>query len=375
LFDIPRSIAYFNAASMGPLPRATVEAARAAAARKARPWTIDPAFQAAQHERARTAAARLINAAPEDVALIPSISYAIATAARLLPVARGQRVLVLKDDHSSPVLEWTSRAEAGGFTVETIAAPADGDWTAAVLAAIERPGAVPLALASISSMHWSQGALIDVAHVAAALRRVGAAFVLDATQTAGVIPLDVATLDPDLVAFPTYKWLIGPYGRAFMYVARRHQGGLPLEQTPHGRNAVRAENDVYFADTRHVARAERFDMGERDHFIGLEMASLGIERVLAWGVPAIRDRLASLTSMLAEGLKDLPVTLIPEPHRTPHILGVGFPSGMPADLMDRLARDDVHAARRIGRLRLSPHVYNDEADVERCLASLRRHLA
>ena len=62
--------------------------------------------------------------------------------------------------------------------------PADGDWTSAVLAAIERPGAPPVALASISSVHWSDGGLIDIDKVGAALRKHGAMFLIDATHHA-----------------------------------------------------------------------------------------------------------------------------------------------------------------------------------------------
>ncbi len=63
-------------------------------------------------------------------------------------------------------------------------------------------------------------------------------FVIDATQSAGVVAMDVTKLDPDAVIFPTYKWLIGPYGRAFLYIAKRHQNGVPLEQTSAGRRNV-----------------------------------------------------------------------------------------------------------------------------------------
>ena len=120
LFEIPRQICYLNAASYSPLPLRTLEAGRAAVGRKGTPWTLEAGFANAQHERARTAAARLIHAEPSDIALIPSISYGVATAAKLLTLGRGTRVLVLEDDHSSPVLEWQTRAEAQGFTVETI---------------------------------------------------------------------------------------------------------------------------------------------------------------------------------------------------------------------------------------------------------------
>ena len=265
LFDVPRDICYLNSASYSPLPLKTQEAARAAVGRKAKPWTLEPSFANTQHERARAAAARLIHADPADMALIPSISYGVATAAKILTIERGTRVIVLENDHSSPVLEWQTRADAQGFAVETVSRPEDGDWTSAVLAAIER--SPPVGLASISSVHWSDGGLIDIEKVGLALRQRGARFLIDATHGAGVLAMDVRRLDPDFLIFPTYKWLLGPYGRAFLYIARRHQGGIPLEQTSFGRRDVRAENEVYFADVSYLPDARRFDMGERDHFI------------------------------------------------------------------------------------------------------------
>src|SRR5258708_405500 len=167
LFEMPRDICYLNAASYSPLPLRTLEAGRAAVGRKGQPWMLAASFANAQHERARAAAARLINADPADIALISSVSYGVATAAKLVTVARGARVIVLENDHSSPVLEWQTRADAQGFTVETIRDPGDGDWTAAVLAALDRAGAPPVGLAPISPLHWAEGGLVDVGEIGA----------------------------------------------------------------------------------------------------------------------------------------------------------------------------------------------------------------
>ena len=374
LFDIPRDIAYLNAAAWSPLPLATQEAARSAVGRKGQPWKLGADFADGQHERARAAAARLIGADAGDVALVSSVGYGVAIAGKVFAPAKGSRVLVLENDHTSPVLEWMTRAEAQGFTIETVPQPANGDWTSAILAAIDRTGAPPLSLASISSVHWSDGGLVDIDRVQAALKRQGAAFLIDATHGVGVLATDVKRLDPDFLIFPTYKWVLGPYGRAFVYVAKRHQGGVPLEQTAFGRRNVKAENPVYFADTRYQPDARRYDMGERDHFISMEMASIGMEMMAAWGAGAVVERLAALTRRIAEGVADLPISVPEERLRAPHILSLGFPEGMPADLVARLAADKVYAAPRLGRLRISPHVYNDEADCDRLVAGLKRAL-
>jgi selenocysteine lyase/cysteine desulfurase len=376
LFDLPREVCYLNAAGWSPLPLAVQEAGRAGVARKGRPWELAPDFAAAQHGRARAAAARLINADPDDVAIIPSVGYGVATAGKALgPLAAGSRVLVLEDDHSSPVLEWVTRAPAEGFAVETVRRPGNGDWAAALLEAIERPGAPPVAVASVSSVHWSDGGALALEGVSRALRGRGAALVVDATHAVGVVRTDVAALDPDFLVFPTYKWTLGPYGRAFLYVAKRRQGegGVPLEQTAHGRRGVAADQVPYLRDLAFAPGARRFDMGERDHFVSLEMAALGMEMVAGWGADAVAARLRMLTDRMAEGLRGaagVRVAVADARLRAPHLLCLEFPGRMPEGLVERLGAQGVHVAARIGRLRVSPHVYNDDEDVDRFVEAL-----
>jgi len=376
LFDVPHEVCYLNAAAFSPLPRAVREAGERGAARKSRPWELTRWEDLAQgqSERARRAAAALIGAQPDDVAVISSVGYGVATAGRILPAGPGQRVIVLKDDHSSPVLEWLGRAERQGFAVETVARGEDGDWTGALLAAIERPGAAPLAVVSVSSVHWSDGGLIDLDRIAPAARAQGAALVVDATHHVGVLPIDVAQLDPDFLVFPTYKWVLGPYGRAFLYVAKRWQHGVPLEQTSSGRKSIDATRPPYFADAAYVANARRFDMGERDFFIGLEMASIGMELCAAWEPARTAERLGVLNARLAEELSGDAITLLPRAMRAPNVLSLGFPEGMPENLPQRLAAESVHVSPRLGRLRISPHVYNDEADIDRFLEVFRAQM-
>jgi selenocysteine lyase/cysteine desulfurase len=231
-----------------------------------------------------------------------------------------------------------------------------------------------LSLVSISSVHWSDGGLLDMAKIRAALRRHGAALLVDATQSAGVVATDVKTLDPDFLIFPTYKWVLGPYGRAFVYIARRHQDGVPLEQTSFGRRDVRAENPVYFADTRYLPDARRYDMGERDHFISMEMAAIGMEMMATWGTPAIMARLGALTRRMSDGLAGLNVRLTDARFRAPHILSLGFANDALGTLVPALAKEQIYVASRLGRMRISPHVYNDETDVDRFIAAVTRAL-
>ncbi|MGF1648851.1 MAG: aminotransferase class V-fold PLP-dependent enzyme [Hyphomicrobiaceae bacterium] len=369
-FDIPGDVSFLSAASYSPLPLVVQDAGRAGVARKGRPWEIDKAFREHQNERAREAAARLIGAQSDCVAIVPSVSYGFATAAAVLPVEAGRRVLVLEDDHASPVLAWQARAGRDGFSVETVARPQDGDWTSHVLDAITRPGAPDIAIASLSLVHWADGSLLDMGKIARELKACGAALLVDATQAVGVVEIDVAVLDPDFLMFPTYKWLLGPYGRAFLYVARRHHGGPPLEETSSGRRKVASESTVYFEDLTHVGDARRFDMGERDYFITMEMASVGMELVEAWGIAAIAQRACDLNRLLEARAPE--GSAIAAKYRSAHILSLDVGAERAKPVSERLAAERIHVTPRLGLLRVSPHVYNEARDIERLCDALDR---
>ncbi|MCC6717574.1 MAG: aminotransferase class V-fold PLP-dependent enzyme, partial [Acetobacteraceae bacterium] len=280
---------------------------------------------------------------------------------------RGSRVLMIEGEFPSLALAWPALAEAAGATVEVVPRPADADWTAALLEAIERPGAPPVGLAALTPLHWSDGALIDLSRIVPALHRQGARIVIDATQSTGVLDLDLAALKPDFLAFPTYKWVLGPYSLAFLYVAPEHQSGRPLED--HGPARTPGSNS-------YIPTARRFDRGEKNDPIGLPMAAVGLEQVLAWQPDAVAARLRGLTDALAEAVADIPgITMLPRALRAPHILGLRLSGGMPPGLLDRLTARGVHVADRMGVMRVSPHVYNEERDVTAFATALRAELA
>src|SRR5436309_13240669 len=170
--------------------------------------------------------------------------------------------------------------------------------------------------------------------------------------------LDVGRIDPDFLVFPTYKWVLGPYGRAFLYVAKRHHDGVPLEQTGYGRRAVSPDGTTYMRDISFMPDARRFDMGERDHFISMEMASIGMEMLAEWGAAAIAQRLQMLTDRIADGVHALGVGMPARDVRAPHILCLHFREGMPAGLVGALASEGIYVAPRLGRMRVSPHIFN-----------------
>jgi len=366
LFDMPEGIAYLNAAAFTPVPAAVQAAGNLGVQTKVTPWTQALGETEAWADRARAAAANLIGASPADIALTNAVSYGIATAARNITIPPGSRVLMIEAEFPSLAWVWEDLARAANAALDIVPRPANGDWTAALLHAITRPGAPPVGLAALTPLHWADGAMIDLDAILPTLRAQGAAVVIDATQAAGVLDVDVRRWQPDYLAFPTYKWVLGPYSTAFLYAAPHRQSGQPLEQ--HG-----ASRDPAGLALRDGAR--RYDRGEYRDPIGLPMAATGLEQILAWTPAAIAARLRRLTDELADAIADIPgVTAVPRALRAPHILGLRIAGGLDG-LLDGLAAHHVYVADRLGVLRVSPHVYNHSADVTRFATALRACLA
>ncbi|MEE7491205.1 aminotransferase class V-fold PLP-dependent enzyme [Methylobacterium oryzae] len=358
LFEMPADVCYLDAAAWSPLPRVVREAGEAGILVKSRPWEHPRTAIPPWAERARRAAARLIGSAADEIAIVGAISHAMAVAARNLTLAPGGRLLRVADEFPSLRFAFDRLAERQGLVVEEVPRPPDGNWTEAVAAALARPGAAPLALATLTPLHWTDGGLIDLDRLAPLVHAAGAALVIDATQAVGAAPVDVARWRPDFLAFPTYKWALGPYGLAFLYAAPHRLDGAPLEENVGNRPPA--------------AGARRYDRGELYDPVALFMAVTGLEQIGEWGVPAVSARLRGLTDRLADGVAGLGLAPMPSSLRAPHILGLRPRAGLPDDLVDRLQRDRVYVSARSGALRISPHVWADEDDIARCLAALSR---
>lgn len=364
-FSMPRDVAYLNCAYMGPLPNAALEAGLAGFRRKAQPWTLTPADFFDEPEAARALFAGLVNADPEGVALVPSASYGIATAALNLPLAAGQRIVTLKDQFPSHVYAWREAAAAAG--AEVIAVDVSGaDPTGAVLAACDER----LAVAALPNVLWTTGARLDLARIGARCRELGAALALDLTQSAGAMVTDFAAIRPDFAVAACYKWLLGPYSTGFLYVAPERRDGNPLEETWTGREG--SENFAGLVDYRDAYQpgARRFDMGERANFAALPALIVALRMLAEWTPAAVEATLAAKTAAIAARARDLGLAPTPDALRGPHYLSIALPEDAPGDLPKRLAARGVHVSQRGRSLRVTPHLYNDGEDADRLIEGL-----
>jgi selenocysteine lyase/cysteine desulfurase len=371
LFDIPREVTYFNCAYMSPLLNAAVEAGTAGLASKARPWEISPSAFFGDSEEARRLFSVLVGAQADDVALVPAASYGLAVAAANLPVSGDQTIVMQAEEFPASVLAWRNVARRTGAGIVTVDRPESGDWTAAICEAIDDRTAV----VCISQTHWVCGGLTDLVEVSRRCKQVGAALVVDGTQSCGAHGFDVATIDPDSLVVAGYKWLLGPYSTGFLYVAPRHQDGVPLEQGWVVRQRAEDFRNLIDYSEEFQPGARRFDVGERSNMALVPAVIAALRQLLDWKVDHIQMTLGAKTSEIADAMQEMGAIVVPDGHRSPHYLSVRFRQGLPDDLAVRLGADRVHASMRGDRLRITPHLYNDRTDIDRLVSSVRAAMA
>ena len=378
LFDIPDDVTYLNCAYMSPLMKPAIEAGIAGLTRKAHPWEITSDKFFTGSDEFRATAAQLIDCSADCIAIVPSASYGIATAARNLPVKKGQSILVLAEQFPSNYYPWQRLAEDSGACLKVVPWPSenDNDWTAAVLNSLS----AEVTIAALPHVQWTSGGRLDLVRIGEACRKIGAALVLDLTQSLGALPFSVRSpnndlqngVQPDFAVAASYKWLLGPYSVGLLYVAPKWHGGIPLEE-----NWIQRANASDFASLilyteNYDQGARRFDMGERSNFALLPAAMRAMKQLLEWDVAQISETAGALTRHLASAAAEIGFSAPAEPLRAPHYLALRRKEAFPKELPEMLAREKVYVSVRGSSIRVTPNVYNTVEDCDRLIACLRR---
>lgn len=363
-FDIPRDVCYLNASYMTPQPIRVRKAAEQGALQRAEPWAVKPPDFFSNVEALRSEFAKLTAGAANNISIIPAVSYGIATAARNLPLGAGESILLLKDQFPSNYYSWQRLAAESGGRLD-IVSPGDGQsWTDAVLARLDDPHA-RTRIISIPNHHWASAEVIDVGKICRRSHELGISVVLDLSQTLGACPVDIKALDPDFVITAGYKWLFCPYGLSFMYVADRRLGGVPIEESWANRHGSEdfAQLAAYTDDYQHGAR--RFDIGERASFSNIAGGLEAMRTLNEWGVERIRETIADTNRRIAEIARDCGLEPQSGEVRAPHFQCVSMAGRDTTAITASLSEKKVFVSPRGDYVRISPHVYNDEQDLER----------
>lgn len=364
-FQLPRDYHYFNCAYMGPLPSVAEEAGVHAISRKRVPTQIVAPDAFWDTDALREQFARLIQAEdPARIAIQPGVSYGVATAARNLPLASGQNVVITHEQFPGNVYSWRRLAAENGGELRTVA-PGDGPdrgrvWNERLLEAID----AQTTIVAVPNVHWTDGTYFDLVEIGRRCRDVGAALVVDATQSVGALDFDVGRVQPDVLICATYKWLLGPYSLSLAYFGPRFDEGVPLEETWIARDKSSDFQGLINYQDNYSPGAVRYDVSERSNFFLAPIAAASLELLLEWRPIRIQEYCRELTREFLVEVVALGYSVEAEEWRSSHLFGLRMPTSVDLTaLKESLERRNVSVSLRGTVLRLSANVYNDEADV------------
>jgi selenocysteine lyase/cysteine desulfurase len=361
------SVSYMDVAYQGPLPLAAARAAQEALEWKKLPHLVPEGVYFDLPDRVREKIARLIGADPNQIAITSGASGGMAAVATGIDWKPGDEVLIARGEFPSHFSSWLPLELAGRLRMKVFAPK--GRFVSAD-DYIQHIGP-RTRLVSASLVRFDDGARLDASRVAKACHAAGAALLLDMSQCAGALPLDIGELGADFAVSSGYKWLLGPYGTGFFWIAnewieRLQIGSLYFMALEGARNF----SSFAMENLRPVAGARRWDSPETASFTNLSALDASLDLILKVGVDAIARHNGLLVKEMIDRLpRETYVLASPaeSERRGPYVCFAGRSPGETAKLFGKLRDAGVIVSLRENALRVSPYLYNSSDDISRLI--------
>ncbi|MCS6850189.1 MAG: aminotransferase class V-fold PLP-dependent enzyme [Gemmataceae bacterium] len=319
-------------------------------------------------ERVRRLVARLLNADPLDVAFVKNTSEGIGIVAEGLDWHAGDNVVIAEEEYPANVYPWMNLAHRG-VEVRRVASRGNRLHIDDLAAALDRR----TRLVSLSFVEFASGFRNDIDRIGSLCRERGILFFVDAIQGLGVLPLDVRASPVDFLAADGHKWLLGPEGAGIFWIRRElverlHPVGI-------GWNSVVGSRDFCRIDFTLKPHAGRWESGTLN-VGGISALGASIELLLSVGLKAIEQRVLYLTDLLCESAAraGLQIWSSRQPGDRSGIVSLVVPGVNPRAVVRACRGQGIAINHRAGRIRVSPHGYNQEDEIEYLVATLRRHV-
>jgi selenocysteine lyase/cysteine desulfurase len=318
------------------------------------------------YESARTSFANLINATPEEIAMTFCASDGVNAIASALDFSGARNKIVVSDFEFPTVAQIWHAQESRGARVRHVP-ERDGRI---LLDAYEREIDDRTLIVSVASVCYRNGSKQDIRRIVDLAHRHGALVLVDAYQGLGSFPIDVRALDADFLVGGTLKYLLSSAGTAMLFVRSDHVEALT--PTHSGWFAQRDINamDIYSNDPAPSAR--RFESGTPP-VANIYAALAGVALIESFGTDTIERKIGALTHLIKEGIRAEGWELATPEDAAHHGAMIAVRAKDEVAIVDALAHDHIVTSSRDGNLRISPHIYNNDEDIERLLESLRQH--
>jgi cysteine desulfurase/selenocysteine lyase len=340
---------YLNTATFGQLPRRATEAAARHFAHRDELACSDFIGWYEDADRLRAKIGRLIHCSPDDIAFISNASVALSLLLAGLDWRPGDRVLTLEHEFPNNLYAPGSLSRLG---VEMLAVP----WDQLYESVNERTR-----LVAVSSVNYNTGFAPPLAELSEFLRARGVLLYIDGTQSLGALRFDVPTVQPDMFAVHGYKWLLSPNGAGFFYIAPKLRPQLQPQVI-----GWRSHRDWRNVDNLHHGAPEFADTAEKYEggflpFALLYAMEASVDLILEIGPDVIERRVLELAGAVRSLLRDLGACVADTPSA---VVAGKFENVDVSTLARSLQARRVLVAARRGHLRVSPHLYNNEQDLE-----------
>ncbi len=361
---------YLNLAAQSPMPKVAHRAVQAAIEWKKNPHHIPDSAYFEVPNRIRASVARLIGGKPEEIALTTGASTGMSAVAYGLTWKPGDEVLTAKGEFPLQYATWKPMEAREGIVLK-IVAPRERFLTADDFLAAMTPRT---RMVSVSLVRFDNAVMLDAARIAAACHAQGALLLLDVSQACGAVPMSVDALGADFLVCAGYKWLLSPYGTGFFWAKNEH--AEKMRPGPFYWAATEgAENfhSLSFENPKPAPGARRWDIAETSNYFNFAAMDASLQFVLQLGPETVEGHNRKLIDFLFERLpKDrcVPTSPLDSAHRGPYGCFAARSPEKTAELYQKLVKEKVITSLREGNIRVSPHVYNTERDIDRLISAI-----
>ena len=369
LFNIPNDIVYLNTAYISPLSLKVENAINEGCNLETQPWRIDPEFHFFhQIKETKLIFSNLFNVSYQNVSLIPSASYGISTAANNIKLTKTKnKILILKDQFPSNVYPWMELCRRQEGAMQIIDKSNTITLTEELIKKIDER----VAVVAIPNIRWTDGYMIDLNEISVKCKKFNVKLVLDLTQSAGAMHIDLEEINPDFAIIANYKWMLGPYSTGFLYVSDNFIDGVPLEETWIGRKNSQDFSKLTDYNSSYNSDSIRFDMGQRANFSLLPGVKAALEQLQDWNIKKIENTLLSNNLIICKALSELGFDILEEKNRAPHFISARHPDFDGDLVLKKLKKNKIFISERSGYLRITPHLWNNDEDFFKLITCLK----
>ena len=376
-FNLPEEVSYLNCANIAPLMNRLSVLGKEAIDIRQRPYQIALEDWFKPIKDLKRNFATLINCEEsERIALIPSVSYGIATVAKNIHFKVGDEIVVAAEQYPSNYYSWSNIAQQFEVKLTAVEPPIQVEnrgrlWNEAILNSItDRTKVVAL-----GNVHWTDGTLFRLEEISKKAKQHNALLIIDGSQSIGALPFDIQKINPDAVFCVGYKWLLGPFSLGLSYFGKYFDKGSPLEENWINRmDSDDFQNLVRYKD-EYRPYAGRYNVGENSNFHLTPILNEAIAQLIEWKVDDIQAYCQQLIEDPISELKELGCIIDEDEFRASHLFGIRFEKPIDLKMLQELfIKNQVYISLRGSAVRVSVNVYNDENDMDKLVHCIKKVL-